>query len=58
VRLVRRFPLMLCPRWTAIQTQPIALADVGDVLARVVADPALSGTVLEVGGPDVLSYRG
>jgi len=49
---------MLCPRWTAIQTQPIALADVGDVLARVVADPALSGTVLEVGGPDVLSYRG
>jgi nucleoside-diphosphate-sugar epimerase len=33
------------------------LADVTDVLERAVAEPRLAGAVLEVGGPDALSYR-
>ena len=57
VRLVRRLPLMLCPRWTRTLTQPVALGDVVEVLARAVGDPRAGGAVLEVGGPDVLSYR-
>jgi uncharacterized protein YbjT (DUF2867 family) len=57
VRLVRRLPVMICPRWTATLTQPIALADVVEVLVRAVGDASLAGAVLEVGGPDVLSYR-
>jgi uncharacterized protein YbjT (DUF2867 family) len=57
VRLVRRLPLMLCPRWTRTLTQPIALSDVVELLAHAVGDPTVAGAVLEVGGPDVLSYR-
>ena len=57
VRLVRRLPLMLCPSWTRTLTQPIALADVVEVLAGAVGAPDATGAVLDVGGPDVLSYR-
>ena len=57
MRLVRRLPVMLCPRWTRTLTQPIALDDVVEVLERAVGDARLAGAVLEVGGPDVLSYR-
>jgi uncharacterized protein YbjT (DUF2867 family) len=57
VRLVRRLPLMLCPSWTRTLTQPIALADVVEVIAGAVGSPEVTGAVLDVGGPDVLSYR-
>lgn len=56
-RLVRRLPVMLCPAWTQTLAQPVALADAVAVLARAVADPPDGGAVLEIGGPDVLSYR-
>lgn len=56
--LVRRLPVMLCPRWTQRLTQPIALADVVELLAGAVGTPDIAGAVLDVGGPDVLSYRG
>ena len=57
MRLVRRLPLMLCPKWTQTLTQPIALADVVEVLAGAIGAPDATGAVLDVGGPDVLSYR-
>jgi uncharacterized protein YbjT (DUF2867 family) len=57
MRLVRRLPLMLCPRWTQTLTQPIAVADVVEVLASVIGVSDAMGAVLDVGGPDVLSYR-
>lgn len=57
VRLVRRLPVMLCPSWTRTLTQPIALADAVAVLAGAVGDREALGQVLEIGGPDVLSYR-
>jgi uncharacterized protein YbjT (DUF2867 family) len=57
VRLVRRLPMMLCPAWTRTLSQPIALADAVAALARAVYDPPDGAAVLEIGGPDVLSYR-
>lgn len=57
VRLVRRLPLMLCPRWTRTLSQPVALGDVVEVLADAVDATDAAGRVLEIGGPDVLSYR-
>ena len=57
LRLVRRLPAMLCPRWTSTPTQPIALDDVVALLACCVEDPGTSGRVCEVGGPDVMTYR-
>jgi uncharacterized protein YbjT (DUF2867 family) len=56
-RLVGRLPVMLLPRWTAARTQPIALDDVLELLVRVVAEGAAVGEAVDVGGPEVLSYR-
>ncbi len=55
-RLVRRLPIMVCPRWTHTRTQPIALADVVKLLAFAVDDPASAGQVFDIAAPEVVSY--
>ena len=51
-------PAMICPRWvTKTRCQPIAIADVLHYLVAVVDLPETAGKVLEIGGPDVLTYR-
>ena len=57
VRLVERLPLMVCPSWTSSKTQPIALADVIEILEYCCLNDSTTGRVCEVGGPDVMSYR-
>ncbi len=57
VRLVGRLPAMICPRWTGSLSQPIALDDAVELLARCLDLEETTGRVCEVGGPDVLSYR-
>jgi uncharacterized protein YbjT (DUF2867 family) len=56
LRLVRRLPVMICPRWTTTLGQPVALDDVLDVLERAVLDDALPSGAYDVAGPDRLSY--
>ena len=55
--LVDRLPVMICPRWVGVPTQPIALRDVADYLARVCGREAAAGRAFDVGGPDVMTYR-
>ncbi len=55
-RLVRRLPVMVCPRWTHTRTQPIALADVVKLLAFAIDDPASAGQVFDIAAPEVVSY--
>ena len=51
-------PVMICPRWvTRTRCQPIAIIDVLHYLVAVLDQPATVGEVLEIGGPDVLTYR-
>lgn len=51
-------PAMICPRWvTKTRCQPIAIADVLHYLVAVIERPETAGRVLEIGGPDVLTYR-
>ncbi len=51
-------PAMICPRWvTSTRVQPIAIADILHYLVAVVDKPDTAGEILEVGGPDVLTYR-
>ena len=51
-------PMMICPRWvTRTRVQPIAIGDVLHYLVAVLERPETSGKVLEIGGPDVLTYR-
>ena len=55
--LVERLPVMMCPRWVQVRTQPIAIDDlVAYVLAARDLPPDAHG-VYEIGGPDVVSYR-
>ena len=57
--LVKRLPAMVVPRWVETPSQPIALADVVDYLAEgLVADLGDERrTIVEIGGPQVLTYR-
>jgi uncharacterized protein YbjT (DUF2867 family) len=54
--LVERLPVMVCPRWVATLTQPIAVDDVLAYLVAALDLPDRRGKVFEIGGPDVVSY--
>jgi uncharacterized protein YbjT (DUF2867 family) len=55
--LVERLPMMVCPRWVSVETQPVALADVLTALAGVCGEPAAYGQTFDLGGPEVMTYR-
>jgi uncharacterized protein YbjT (DUF2867 family) len=55
--LVDRLPVMICPRWVGVPTQPIALRDVTGYLAGVCGLEAAYDRAFDVGGPDVMTYR-
>ncbi len=53
--LTERLPIMITPRWVATRCQPIGIADVLDYLVGALDHPEVTG-IVEVGGPDILSY--
>ena len=54
--LVEVLPAMVTPRWVDTKCQPVAVSDVLHFLAEsLTAD--VTGRVLDVGGPEVLTYR-
>ncbi len=55
--LVVRLPVMICPRWVSVETQPVALADVVRALVVVCDDPVTFGQSYDLGGPEVMTYR-
>mgnify|MGYP000390522904 CR=1 FL=1 len=55
--LVERLPIMLTPRWVATECQPIAIRDVLRYLVACLTTPATIGRTLDIGGPDILTYR-
>ncbi len=55
-KLVRRLPVMLCPKWTANACQPISLEDVLVSLIYTLDHPS-PGHYLDIGGPDQLTYN-
>ena len=57
VSLVDRLPAMVTPRWVATRTQPVALRDVVGYLAGVCGLEQAFGQELDVGGPEVMTYR-
>ena len=54
--LTNRLPVMICPRWLATPTQPIAIDDVLAYLLAALELPAGQNRVFEIGGPDVTTY--
>jgi len=55
--LVARLPVMICPRWVSVQTQPVALDDVVRALVAVAGRESTFGQTYDVGGPEVMTYR-
>jgi uncharacterized protein YbjT (DUF2867 family) len=53
--LVEHLPVMVTPRWVRTLCQPIAIRDVLDYLRGAAGHPERVG-IVEIGGPDVLSY--
>lgn len=54
--LVERLPVMVCPRWVLTKSQPIAVDDVVEYLARCIEVKETEGRTFDIGGPDVLTY--
>jgi uncharacterized protein YbjT (DUF2867 family) len=54
--LTERLPVMVCPRWVFSRTQPIAIRDVLAYLVGTLDTPESVDQIVEVGGPDVLTY--
>ena len=55
--LAEGLPVMLTPRWMATSCQPISITNVVDYLVLALSEPRSVGRTLEIGGPDVLSYK-
>lgn len=55
--LVENLPAMVTPKWVDTRCQPIAVRDVLRYLVDVLGVEQTAGTVLDIGGPDILTYR-
>lgn len=55
--LVERLPIMVTPRWVNTQCQPIAVRDVLHYLVACLQTAETTGRRIDIGGPDVLTYR-
>jgi uncharacterized protein YbjT (DUF2867 family) len=54
--LVERLPVMICPRWVRVKTQPIAIEDVIAYLTAARQLPDGPNRIFEIGGADQVSY--
>lgn len=54
--LVRKLPVMICPKWVSTAAQPIAIEDVLAYLSYALDHEAGESRVYEIGGPDQVSY--
>ena len=54
--LTDRLPIMICPRWLATPTQPIAVDDVLAYLLAAKDLPPGESRIFEIGGADVVPY--
>ncbi len=56
--LVNRLPAMVLPRWVSTPSQPISMTDVlAYLVAALEVDLSEDRTIVEIGGPDILTYR-
>jgi uncharacterized protein YbjT (DUF2867 family) len=56
-QLAVRLPVMITPQWVDTPCQPIAIDDVVGYLVGVLDVPELAGRTVEIGGPEVMSYK-
>ena len=56
--LVERLPIMVCPKWIYSRIQPIAIDDLLEYLVAALYEPESRGSIIEIGGEDVTTYKG
>ncbi len=56
LNLVRRLPVMLCPRWTLNLCQVISLKNVLEVILICLREPRLQGRTWDIGAEPPISY--
>jgi uncharacterized protein YbjT (DUF2867 family) len=54
--LVKRLPVMVCPKWVLTKSQPISVADVVEYLVRCIDVNETTGRDFDIGGTEVLTY--
>jgi uncharacterized protein YbjT (DUF2867 family) len=54
--LTDRLPVMICPRWLATPTQPIAVDDCLSYLEAALDLPPGPSRIFEIGGEDIVTY--
>jgi uncharacterized protein YbjT (DUF2867 family) len=54
--LVKRLPLMVCPKWVLTKSQPISVDDVVEYLVRSIGIKETEGRDFDIGGIEVLTY--
>jgi len=55
--LTEVLPVMITPSWVRTSCQPIAVADVLDILLATIVEEGRAGHIREIGGPDRLTYE-
>jgi uncharacterized protein YbjT (DUF2867 family) len=55
-QLVDRLPVMVCPRWVTVKSQPIAVEDVISYLSGSIETWETAGKTYDIGGPEVMTY--
>jgi uncharacterized protein YbjT (DUF2867 family) len=55
--LAERLPVMVCPKWIDTRCQPIAIENVIEYLVGCIFQPATAGLTLDIGGPEIITYR-
>ena len=51
-----KLPIVFLPRWASTKTQPIALLDVLEYLEQAIKLPDKKHEIVEIGGPEAMSY--
>ena len=54
--LTEVLPVMTTPKWVRTRCQPVAVGDVLEILRGAIEDRSPDTRILEVGGPEVLTY--
>ena len=55
--LTERLPVLFTPKWITTLCQPIAIENVLDYLTLSLTEPRSTGSLFEIGGPEVLTYE-
>jgi len=54
--LVKRLPVMVCPKWVLTKSQPLSVDDVVEYLVSSINVNDTEGRDFDIGGPDILTY--